>query len=113
MHELGLMQNIIDTIQDYVRENSVQKVSKVILEVGGISGVVPEALEFCFDVCIQETVLEGAQLEIQRVAASGRCKECGKEFDLVESNFSCPNCEGGNWDIITGRELIIKGLEVI
>lgn len=113
MHELGLMQNIVDTVQGYVRENNVQQVIKVILEIGKISGVVPEALEFCFSVCTKGTVLEGAQLEIQRVAALGQCKKCGKTFDLLEDDFSCPDCEGENWDLVSGRELIIKGLEVI
>lgn len=112
MHELGLMQNIVDTVQDYARKNKVEKVLKVVLEIGKISGVVPEALEFCFEVCTKETGLEGAELEIQTVAALGKCKGCKKEFDLLENNFSCPNCEGADWEIISGRELIIKGLEV-
>jgi len=113
MHELGLMQNIVDTIQEYAYGNSVKKVLKVILEVGTISGVVPEALEFCFEVCTKETVLEEAQLEIRRLPAMGRCKKCEKTFDLVGNNFSCPVCEGADWEMISGRELIIKGLEVI
>ncbi len=113
MHELGIMQNIVDTVQNYAKENNIKEVSKVILEIGRISGVVPEALEFCFDVCINDTVLEGAKLEIDRVAAVGKCKKCEEKFDLIENNFSCPVCSGNNWDMISGRELIIKGLEVI
>ena len=113
MHELGLMQNIVNTIQEYVHGNNVQKVIKVILEVGRVSGVVPESLEFCFGVCTKETMLEGAQLEIQSVSAVGRCKGCGEEFDLLENDFSCPTCEASEWDMVSGRDLIIKGLEVI
>jgi len=113
MHELGLMQNIIDTVQDYARKNNVTKVVKIMLEVGQVSGVVPESLEFCFEVCTKQTTLEGAQLEIERIAAVGKCKTCGESFDLLTFTFSCPKCGGTDWEMISGRELIIKGLEVI
>jgi len=113
MHELGLMQNIVDTVQDYARKNNVQKVLKVIVEVGKISGVMPEALEFCFEFCIKGTTLEGATLEIERVAALAKCTSCTEEFDLLDNNFSCPKCGDSLWEMISGKELIIKGLEVI
>ena len=113
MHELGLMQNIVDTVQDYARKNNVSKVVKVMLEVGQVSGVVPESLEFCFEVCTKQTVLEGALLEIERIDAVGKCKTCGEGFDLLTHSFSCPKCGGTDWEMISGRELIIKGLEVI
>ena len=113
MHELGLMQNIVDTVQDYARKNNVSKVVKVMLEVGQVSGVVPESLEFCFEVCTKQTVLEGATLEIERIAAVGKCKTCGEGFDLLTHSFSCPKCGGTDWEMISGRELIIKGMEVI
>lgn len=112
MHELGLMQNIVDTVQDYARKNNVTKVVKVMLEVGQVSGVVPESLEFCFEVCTKQTVLEGAALEIERIAAVGKCKTCGEGFDLLTHSFSCPKCGGTDWEMISGRELIIKGMEV-
>jgi hydrogenase nickel incorporation protein HypA/HybF len=101
MHELGLMLDV------------VQKVFKVILEVGKLSGVVPEALEFCFAICTKGTVMAEAKLEFLRPPALGRCKKCEKEFDLVENNFSCPICGMADWDLISGREFIIKEIEVI
>jgi hydrogenase nickel incorporation protein HypA/HybF len=113
MHELGLMQNIIDTVQDYARKNNVTKVVKVMLEVGQVSGVVPESLEFCFEICTKQTMLEGALLEIEKISAVGKCKTCGEGFDLLTFTFSCPKCGGTDWEMISGRELIIKGLEVI
>jgi len=113
MHELGIMQNIVDTVQDYARKNNVSKVVKVMLEVGQVSGVVPESLEFCFEVCTKQTMLEGALLEIERIVAVGKCKTCEEGFDLLTHSFSCPKCGGTDWEMISGRELIIKELEVI
>jgi len=113
MHELGLTKNIVDSILGHARRNNAQNVVRVVLEVGKISGVVPEALEFCFWVCIKGTLIEGAQLEIRRIDAIGKCKKCIKEFNLLEDNFSCPNCQESNWELISGKELNIKELEVI
>lgn len=112
MHELGLMENIVATVQSCARENGAEKVLKVILEVGSISGVVPESLEFCFGVCVQGTLLEGAQLEIIRVPARGKCRKCAHEFDLAPHKFSCPRCQQADWELLAGKELIIKALEV-
>ncbi len=113
MHELGIMQNIVNTVQEYAEENQIPRVFKVIVEVGQLSGVVPESLEFCFVLCAKGTVLEGAGLEIQRVAAIGRCKQCSEEFDLLANDFACPSCPGAAWDVVSGKELVIKGLEVV
>ena len=113
MHELGLMQNIVETVEDYSRKNNAEKVLTVILEIGKLSGVVPTALEFCFDVCVKGTLLQGAKLEIKQVNSLGLCKVCRKEFDLLENEFSCPICKEKDWEILSGKEIIIKGLEVI
>src|SRR3972149_7018118 len=113
MHELGLMQNIVETVEYYSRKNNAKKVLTVILEIGKLSGVVPAALEFCFDVCIKGTLLQGAKLEIKQVNSLGLCKVCRKEFDLLENEFSCPICKEKDWEILSGKEIIIKGLEVI
>lgn len=112
MHELGLMENIVTTVQDCAQENGAERVLKVILEVGSISGVVPESLEFCFGVCVQGTLLEGAQLEIHRIPALGKCRKCAHEFDLAVHSFSCPTCHLADWELLSGKELIIKALEV-
>ena len=113
MHELGIMQNIIASVQQYAEDNHITEIVKVIVEVGQISGVVPESLEFCFAVCAKDTVVEGARLEIERVDAVGRCKHCGEEFNLLKNDFTCPSCSGSKWDVVSGRELVIKGLEVV
>lgn len=113
MHEFGLMQHIVNTVQDYSRKNNLRKVIKIRLEVGWLSGVVPESLEFCFDVCVKNTSLEGAALEIERIPATGKCKFCEDTFNLLDNNFSCPKCGGAEWELISGKEFIIKELEGI
>ena len=43
MHELGIVFHIIDRVERVGRENGLEKVSAVVLELGEVSGVVPGA----------------------------------------------------------------------
>ena len=113
MHELQLTKQIVDIALKHTQESSAQKVVKVILSVGTLSGVVPEALDFCFGICAKNTLLEGADLVIERIPSLGLCKGCEKKFDLIENKFSCPGCSRGHWEILSGKELSIKELEVV
>ncbi|HAJ64667.1 MAG TPA: hydrogenase maturation nickel metallochaperone HypA, partial [Cyanobacteria bacterium UBA8543] len=61
MHELGITQNIVAIAAEHANGAKVKRVS---LEIGKLSAIMPEAVHFCFDICCQGTVLEGAKLEI-------------------------------------------------
>jgi hydrogenase nickel incorporation protein HypA/HybF len=109
MHELSITQGIID-----ICTNSAggERVTSVVLEIGDLSGVVPESLEFCFDVCTRDTPLEGARLIIERVPAKGKCGECAAEFPISAFYEACPSCGSQRVSIVSGRELRVKELEV-
>jgi hydrogenase nickel incorporation protein HypA/HybF len=109
MHELSITQNIVEICE---RNAGGRRVLSVTLEIGDLSGVMPDAVEFCFSACISGTLLEGAQLEIDRVAGAGRCRECGAET-AVRSYFDpCPACGAYGVEIVRGEELRVKELEV-
>lgn len=60
MHELGITQSLVSAVLDQVPG----EVRTVTVVVGQLSGIVPDSMRFCWDVCIQGTRLDGAQLEI-------------------------------------------------
>ena len=109
MHELGITQNIVAIVSEKAGE---QKVTRVKLEIGMLSAIVPDAIRFCFDVCAQGTRLEGATLEIDEIAGRGKCKECGEEMQL---SLLAETCLCGSQDImcVAGQELNIKEMEVL
>jgi hydrogenase nickel incorporation protein HypA/HybF len=113
MHELGLMRTIVDTVGRYAAENNMRQVARITLEVGQLSGVVPESLAFCFDVCAKGSALEGAELDMRRIEAVGECSECQRNFNLIASEFTCPICSSPKWSLVTGKEFTIKFLEGI
>lgn len=108
MHELGITQNIVTIVAEHAKGAKVQRVS---LEIGKLSAIMPDAILFCFDVCCQGTVLEGATLEIIEVPGLARCRQCGTEVPL-EQPFGICSCGSIALDVIAGEELKIKEMEI-
>lgn len=109
MHELGITQNIVAIVAEHAQGVSVKRVT---LEVGQLSAIMADAIRFCFDICCQGTVLEGATLEIIELPGVGKCRECGTEITLSQPFGSCDHCGNIKLDIIQGQELKIKEMEV-
>jgi hydrogenase nickel incorporation protein HypA/HybF len=109
MHELAITQSIVAICL----ENAAgRKVLSVEIEVGELSGVVPEALEFCFEACSSGTLLENARLEIIKTAGEGRCIGCSEIFGRDSLFAPCPVCGGYMIEQLRGEELRIRELEV-
>lgn len=108
MHELGITQNIVTIVSEYA--NGV-KVRRVLLEIGKLSAIMPDAVQFCFDICTQGTVLEGANLEILETPGLAKCCQCGAEI-LLEKPFGSCQCGSLHLDLIAGQELKIKEIEI-
>ena len=108
MHELGITQSIVEIVSAQAGE---ARVARVIVEVGRLSAVMPDAIRFCFELCCAGTVLEGAELEIIETPGRGRCRACGVEMPLNAPFGQCP-C--GSWDVacIAGEALMIKAMEM-
>lgn len=107
MHELGITQNIVAIAAEYANG---QPVKRVTLEVGQLTAVMPDAIRFCFDVCCQGTVLDGARLDIIEKSGLALCKRCGNQVEL-ELPFGICDCGCQDLQIIQGEELAIKELE--
>lgn len=108
MHELGITQNIIAIVSEYAQGAKVQR---VLLEIGKLSAIMPDAIRFCFDVCSQGTLLEKAKLEILEIPGLGKCRQCGTQIPL-EQPFGRCQCGSTNLELITGEELKIKEIEI-
>ena len=108
MHELAITESLVAC----VLENFAQsKVTRLVVEIGKLSGVVPDSVRFCFDICAKGTVLEGAKLDIHEPPGRGRCRDCGGDANLDDGIPLCV-CGSSNLEILGGRELKITQLEV-
>ena len=112
MHELGITQSIVEIAERTAREQGAQRVTRVTVEIGALCGVVPAAVEFCFEACTAGTLLQGCRLEIHHVPGQGRCGACASQFPLAPQTFVCPVCGALGPTRLTGEELRVIELEV-
>lgn len=108
MHELGITRNIVAIVSNAAQGRRVRRVT---LEVGELSGVMTDAIAFCFDVVVAGTVLEGAELDIRTIEARARCGACGIEFATATLYTPCA-CGSHQLERLQGEELNIKSMEL-
>lgn len=94
MHEVDLMQSTLQTVARVAEQNNLGRLSCIGLRVGVLSGVVPEALQFAFEVLRSGTVAADAKLQIEIVPARFWCENCQVEFELAQFEFECARCGG-------------------
>jgi hydrogenase nickel incorporation protein HypA/HybF len=108
MHELAIAQGVIDAVTERLPGATVTGVR---LEIGALSGVVPDSLRFCFDLATEGTALAGAQLDIAEPAARCHCRGCGRDFSPDGPFPLCP-CGSGDIAVLAGEELRILSVQV-
>lgn len=113
MHEMSIAINIIDLTEEEVNKAGAKKVESIELEVGELSGIVIEALEFALEEAVKETILEDANIIITHKNAKAKCVKCQKEFQTDDLFTACPYCNAFESEIIQGKELKIKSLVVV
>jgi hydrogenase nickel incorporation protein HypA/HybF len=113
MHEMSIAQNILEIVQETLaKEDSVQ-LKEVVLDIGELVAIVPDSLEFCYNVLTEQTPYQGSKLTINIIPLKGKCKTCAHIFSIEKMCFLCPRCKSTELDIIQGQELKISHLEVI
>jgi hydrogenase nickel incorporation protein HypA/HybF len=108
MHELSITCSVVEVVAEAAQG---RKVSRVTLEIGKLSGVMPEAIAFCFPEVACGTALEAARLDIHEIDGSARCSSCGVEFATANLLTAC-SCGSPHFQRLTGEELNIKSIEL-
>ena len=112
MHELSITQSILDIALAHAQQARANRVLRVHLVVGELSGLVGEYIQFYFDFLSKETIAEGAELIFQHVPARFRCSNCGAEYVPGDTDWTCPECGALQPTVIGGRELLVESIEV-
>jgi hydrogenase nickel incorporation protein HypA/HybF len=112
MNEFSIATSLLPIIVEEAVQFQGAKVKAVSLKIGTLSRVVPEALEFAFQVLSEGTVAEGAHLVIERTALRIECNACGRVSMLTDPFIICPLCGSADVEIRAGRELDIESMEI-
>ncbi|MBL8487687.1 MAG: hydrogenase maturation nickel metallochaperone HypA [Rhodocyclaceae bacterium] len=112
MHEMSLAEGVIQIVEDAARAAQCRRVSAVILEIGRLSSVEPEALRFCFDAVSRGSIAEGARLEIEDVPGTAWCMQCSESVEVAARLEGCPRCGSYQLQVTGGTEMRVKEVEI-
>ena len=112
MHELGIVQHVIRTLDEVAAENNVRRIGSVTLEIGEVSGVVIEQLIDCWNYFREkDEYTKGAELYIETLPAVTYCTACEKTYETVAHGKICPHCGSAETYLLCGNEFNIKQIE--
>ena len=108
------MTSLVDRVCEIAAREQAETVTAITVKRGELSGVIPEALEFCFDVCVAGTCAENAELKIETVPAAWKCHECGRRVEKVADLELpiCPACGSYHLELATVGEFTLVSIEV-
>lgn len=112
MHEMSIALNIIDIATEAAANANSKKINGIEIEIGSISGVEIDALEFALEVAVQDTMLANSSRKIIPIEAKAECLECHNTFPVSFFYEPCPSCYAININILQGKELRIKSINV-
>lgn len=112
MHELSIIASLFEILEERASEQKAKGITSVKLQVGALSGVVPELLKSSFDIYKKDTIADGADLEIRNVPLRIQCEECGAEEDHDDYQLMCSKCGSSRIKMISGTDLILEKMEL-
>jgi len=112
MHEYSIVQSLLDSCEEHAKQNNSNKVTKVVVKIGVLSGVEPDLLQTAFDTFKEKTVCENAEFVINRQKIVVSCLSCNEESTLEKNEFLCPKCNSNQLKVIDGEDMYLMHLEL-
>lgn len=112
MHEFGTVIYVIKEVEKLCVENNLTEVGSVTLEVGEVSGIIPDYLKSAWKWCIERSeYLNKSELKIEILPGVTYCEDCGKTYETMKYAKICPYCKSEHTYLVAGNEYNIKEIE--
>lgn len=108
MHELGVVIEVVKTVENFAKKNGVTKIERLVLQIGELSSMIPKYIEACYPAAVDGTTMEETKLEIEIVPGNGICKACNETFNILHNEGKCPKCGSKDFELLSGKEFLIK-----
>jgi len=112
MHELSVVANLFEILEEKLEEQNGKKVVCIQLQVGLLSGVVPELLKTAFDIYKKGTFAEEAEMDITEVPCKLEFQDCGTTMTKDDYIFICDKCGSPKTKTLEGTEMILEKMEI-
>jgi hydrogenase nickel incorporation protein HypA/HybF len=112
MHELSVCQGLLRQVEKVATEKGATSVDRILLRIGGLSGVEPPLLERAFEIARMGTLAEEATLEIEEGPVVVKCQDCGGSSVVPVNRLVCAYC--GEWkvNVTEGEEMLLLSLDL-
>ena len=112
MPEMSLAEGVLQLVEETARREQASCVKLVVLEIGKLSSVAPEALRFCFEAVTRGSIADGAALEIVDVPGAGWCVQCAATVPIAERYGECPVCGSHQVQPTGGTEMRVREIGI-
>jgi hydrogenase nickel incorporation protein HypA/HybF len=113
MHELSLLENVREILEEHAKTQNFERVEEVTLAIGALSCVEIEALKFAFESVMKNSLAENATLYFKTIEGQGHCQNCKKLTRLETLYDVCEHCGHAPVEVVAGLEMKITELKVI
>lgn len=110
MHEMSVATDLLALCEQHLKEHNGRMITRVNLVVGQLAGIVPDSLEFCFNIIKKDTAADRAELAIRMVQIDLVCRDCGQTFTVEELPWMCENCGSIRYDLKAGNEFMVESI---
>ncbi|MDD6807711.1 MAG: hydrogenase maturation nickel metallochaperone HypA [Oscillospiraceae bacterium] len=111
MHEIGVLNEAVKTIEKVASDNNISNIKQVTLEVGELSGYLPVFFEKYFDVLTENKPLfKDCELKIIVETGEGLCSDCHALYNVLKHEGICPKCKSRNKTILSGQQFLVKNI---
>jgi len=114
MHEMALMGDILQLVQEDAVKRKINKIKQVEIIVGEISNAMPDALRTAFDIYRDQNLhlfADTAELIIQTEEAKAECVICGTQYRPKQKIALCPVCQIPSGKVTAGETFQVLSYE--
>ena len=112
MHEYSVVQALLEQVETIADANDAEKVTKIIVKIGVMSGVEPHLLEIAFNTFKEKTICDGAEFVMNIQPVMIWCPECEARSELEVIHYCCPKCESLKIEVVDGEDMYLMTLEM-
>lgn len=112
MHELSIVSNIFDIVEENAVKHQATIVHEIEVDVGELAGVEFDALEFALENAPRSKILKDARVIVTKIQPTAECEDCHHRFVTLEYAAVCPRCTSTRTKIVSGHELKIKSFRM-
>lgn len=112
MHEISVLYKAVELAEQTARDNNIEHISSITLEVGELSGYLPVFFEKYFPVVIENReMFRDCQLKMVIARGEGLCLSCGAMYNIMKNEGMCPKCGSRSKKVLGGQQFLLKEIE--